>query len=240
VRGLDVEGLDWADCQRWFASVWEPGQHVAICAPTGGGKTTVVVWLARLRKWVVALDPKGGDDTLRATGFPRLSSWPPPRKAYKAMAEGKPVRYIVGPVADTGEDLPRLQATCQQCLRGVFDDGGWTTIIDEYQILSDRRMMGLSTDVDKLLIAARRKGVSVVTLFQAPKNISHAAHEQARWIWVSLTYDDDVVARLASMVGRNRDQMRGLIEGLDSTPYSWLIIGKNPREPIIATVPKEV
>ena len=37
---------------------WEVGQHVAVSAPTGEGKTTFAFGLLNLRRYVLALDPK--------------------------------------------------------------------------------------------------------------------------------------------------------------------------------------
>ena len=69
-----VEALGWADeFKPWFAEVWEPGQHLSVIAPTGAGKTTFVGGLLDLRRYVLALDPKGGDSTLSGLGYDRLA-----------------------------------------------------------------------------------------------------------------------------------------------------------------------
>ena len=80
----------------WLRTAWEPGQHVALIGPTGEGKSTFAGGILNQRKWVLALDPKGEDETLSATGYKRLTRWPPSSKDRDRIAEGKPARFIIG------------------------------------------------------------------------------------------------------------------------------------------------
>lgn len=236
----EVEGLEWDEFLEWFGPEFKPGQHMAIIAPTGSGKTTFLCGVLGLRRYVLAFDPKGGDETLAATGYPRLPSWPPPRKVYRDIANGKPARFRVGPMVETREDLPRLKAVHKAALGGVFDQKGWTVAIDEFQIMAHPRMMNLGTEAETLLISARSKKISVITLFQAPRWVPRAAADQADWVAVALTRDIDVVNRLAEMLGRPKAEVRGAVAGLGRREFSWLVAGKNPRSPLVVTIPDEV
>lgn len=235
----DVVGVEWERFEPWFAGKWEPGQHVAIISPTGSGKTTVLCHILPRRKFALAFDPKGGDETLDTLRWPRLEAWPPRQRVYEDMAEGKPAQFLVGPRVQRLEDRQRLKAVQLQALKGVFNDGGWTVAVDEFQLLSDKRMMDLGVAVEELLISARSKAVSVVTLFQAPRWVPRAAADQSSWIFCALTRDTDVVDRMAEILGRPRPEVRGAVEGLGARPYSWLIAPGNPRDPLIVTVPKK-
>jgi len=146
----------------------------------------------------------------------------------------------VGPRVNTRADLAVMRQVHQQALQGAFEQGRWTVAIDEFQLLADRRMANLSVEVETLLIAARDKGVSVVTLFQRPANVPRAAAEMASWLFLGLTLDTDTVNRLAEITGRPKTDIRGAISGLASRDYSWLVVPNNPRRPIIATVPRPV
>lgn len=56
---------------------WQPGQHVALIGKTREGKTNFAVWLlTELRKMVLALDPKGEDESLSNSGWTRVSTVP--------------------------------------------------------------------------------------------------------------------------------------------------------------------
>src|SRR5258708_36666052 len=80
LAGSRVVGVSWEVFLEYFADVWEPGQHIALVGPTGEGKTTFAVGILKARKWVMALDPKGEDDTLTASGFIRVTRLPLPRQ----------------------------------------------------------------------------------------------------------------------------------------------------------------
>jgi energy-coupling factor transporter ATP-binding protein EcfA2 len=234
----DIQAKSWDKFLSDFKSEWKPGQHIAIIAPTGQGKTTVLVSLLdQCRNFVLGFDPKGGDDTLAKTGFPRLPHWPPPAKAYDKMARGEPVKFLVGPKIAKLADRPILAAVQAAALEGAFDDRGWTVAIDELQIAADK--MGQADAIDNLLISARTRKVSVVSLFQRPANVPRSAYEMSSWIFLGLTLDVDTINRLAEIVGRPKYEIRGAVNGLARVDYSWLILPNNPRRPMILTLPRE-
>lgn len=234
-----IEGKPWDQFLSDFKRDWKPGQHVAIIAPTGQGKTTVLCSLLSLRNYVLALDPKGGDDTLPKTGFPRLSFWPPKGKDYDKMARGEPVRYIVGIEGRAKEKKLANRQLLAQVVPGAIENGGWTIAIDEFQLATDRRYFALAEEAEEGLISARKDKISIITLFQRPANVSRAAFEMASWIFLGLTLDVDTVNRLAEIVGRPRHEIRGAVEGLASHDFSWMCLPNNPRRPIVVTLPRE-
>jgi hypothetical protein len=142
---------------------------------------------------------------------------------------------MVGPIVVEEEDIERQIAIHRAALRGAFANGGWTIYVDELQIMADRRMMGLTTPIERQLISARDKAISVVTSYQRPANVPRTASDQATWIAVAYTRDVDVVNRLAEMLGRPKAEIRGAIEGLEE--YTWIVVGRNPREPLRVTRP---
>lgn len=231
--GPRVSGVHWDVFSQWWADVWEPGQHVALIGPTGVGKTTFAVPILRMRKYVLALDPKGGDSSLAKSGFERITSWPPPDKVRKGIAEGRPARLIVGAVVKRLDERPALKALQKKVLGAAFDEGGWTVYLDEFQLAADRRMMGLHIESETLLIAARDKGISVVTSYQAPAWVPTAASRQATWIVVWPTRDDDVIKKLSAIVGRPRQEIASALHALP--PHHVLVVGLDSRAPMVIT-----
>lgn len=240
----EVEAKPWSQFRPWFGSVWSPGEHIAVIAPTGAGKSTLVGGLLDLRRYVLVADPKGGDDIVNALGYRRLTKWPGERKMIEILNEdekkGRPSRFIIGPVANRGDDLPKLRQAIEDSLDGVFDLGGFTYYIDELQVTADRRMMNLAGKVDKLLVAARGKAVSVVCSFQQPRWVTSASLTQPTWLFAGFTRDVDTIGRMAELLGRPRAEIRGAMAALGTVPYSWLVVGRDPRSPLMLTKPDKI
>ena len=237
----EVLALDWeTEFLPWFQENWKPGEHVSIVAPTGAGKTTFAAGiLDSCRRFVLALDPKGGDSTLSTLGYERLSKWPGIKEMNKKLEaneeEGRPSRYIIGGMSRTEEEEENLRETMRQTLTDAWSMGGWTCYADELQLLTDPRMMNLKQPVDRMLIAARDRGLSFVSSYQSPSWVSPQAARQASWVAVSYTRDDETVSRLAEILGRPKPEVRGVFKGLKK--YSWVIVGRDPREPYRVTIP---
>ncbi len=230
-----VVGADWEDFRAYMHEHWTPGQHMALVGPTGEGKSTFAVGLLKDRNYVLALDPKGGDDTLAASGFLRTPGWPPPEHIWQDIADGKPARLILGRKGAPPEELAE---EFRAALNSVLDSGGWTVYVDEFQIAADRRMMKLDAEVERLLVSARYKKVSIITSFQAPAWVPSAATRQARWIMVWPTRDDDCIKRVAEKAGRDKKVLMEIVHKLPS--YHALVIPPKSTVPMIITKPPKV
>lgn len=238
----EVRGMTWRQFKSHFQKAWKPGEHIGVCGPTGCGKSTFVGGLLDQRKYVLVADPKGGDETLAALGLDRLAAWPGNRAMDKRIdkndRDGKPSRYIIGPIVSTSEDRPKLRKAIADSLVGAHDMGGWTYYLDELQVAADRRMLNLSGEIDNVLVAARSKGISLIVAMQQPKWVTSASLTQPTWFAVAGTRDTDTVNRLAELMGRPKAEIRGGLRGLER--FCWAVVGRNPYEPIIVTKPDEI
>ena len=191
---------------------------------------------------MLAADPKGGDETLGALRLESLPDWPGDRKMDELLAhherKGLPTLFRVGPVVQVEKDLERMRHAIADSLDGAWRMGGWTYYIDELQVVADRRLLDLSAKVDKLLVSARSKGVSVVYSFQQPKWVTSASLTQPTWLAVGYTRDTDTTNRLAELMGRPKAEIRGALRGLDR--FCWLVVGRDPREPLVVTKPNKL
>lgn len=233
-----VIGMQWEEFLAWLAKNWEPGQHMAIIAPTGEGKTTFAVPVLKLRKWVMALDPKGMDDTLSASGFLRIVQLPLHRKLRKDIEEGKPVRILIGGSNRTDEEETALVELMKRALKEARETGGWTVYADEFQVLADRRMFGLDKAVEKMLITARSAKSSVVTSFQAYAWVPKAAIRQCRFAVIGPTRDYDMIKAIAQGMGRDWKELVLILHQLPK--FHWVIIPRDVTAPVILTSPPEL
>jgi hypothetical protein len=229
----------------------EPGQHMPIIGPTGCAKTTHAVgFLNECRRWVLALDPKGKDRTLSAAGFVRVRELPQRgissltakdqtawRRIHKDIEEGRPARVVVGGGAHTDKEDEALRKLMREAITYCRHVGGWALYVDEFELLSSQRMMQLGSSIERMLIAARTDGTSVLTAFQAPAWVSRHATRQAR---KAVVYPQS-----ANMVKSVADEMcwdwRELAAILDELPpFYTATIGRPRHEPAIITKAPEL
>src|SRR5215475_11698870 len=118
-----IVGVSWETYLTWMYDNWHPGKHLALIGPTGEGKTTLAVGILNLRRWVIALDPKGEDDTLTASGFIRITELPLPRKLSRSVSEGKPLRIIIGGPSRDEKEQQELRELMRQAVEMVRGQG---------------------------------------------------------------------------------------------------------------------
>ena len=233
-----IVGVPWSVFLAWLADAWEPGQHLAIIGPTGEGKTTFVVGILGLRQWVIALDPKGEDETLAASGFMRVTSLPLSGDIRNRIAEGQPARLIIGGPSRTDAERAGLLLLMRQAIKMVREQGGWTLYVDEFQIISDVRMFGLGKPIEELLISARRNRSSIITSFQAPAWVPRAATRQAWGTLLLPTRDVNMIKAVAETMGRSWQELMSAVQQLPQ--YHGLFIPKSIHAPMILVNPPPV
>jgi hypothetical protein len=232
---------------------WQPGEHMALDGPTGEGKTTHAVGILATRKYVLALDPKGEDETLSASGYQRVTSiWQDSLRwrlahrkdaktwdtIHRRIDDGQDARVIVGGGSNSDEEDVALQKLMREAIIYSRYSGGWTLYVDEFELLSSQRMFNEGPRIERMLITARRKRTSVVTSFQAPAWISQHATRQARRAVKWPTGDADMVIKLARAMGRNWRDVGSAVDQLP--PYHTLTIPRGKFHPMIISSAPEL
>jgi hypothetical protein len=221
---------------------WAPGMHWALIGPTGEGKTTHSVGVLGQRKYVLALDPKGEDTTLAASGFRRVTGLPPkhkfPKDIQKDLDDGKAVRLIVGGSARTDEEDAKLQQLMREAITYARHAGHWALYVDEFELLSSQRMYKLGPLIERMLITARKDETSVVTSFQAAAWVSKHATRQATLCTLWPTRDRDMLKAVAQSMGRDWKAVANAVDLLP--PFHTLTIPKQIRAPMIMTTAPKV
>lgn len=265
-----VVWLDWDDYLKWLSGklrqvttawgetislgpAWAPGQHMALIGPTGGGKTTHAVGILGLRKYVLALDPKGEDETLSASGYVRVGSiWKPDLKwrirhrddartwdqIWRSIRDGQDARIIIGGPADDDAQFTRLKSLMNEAVGFCRYCGGFTQYCDEFEIASSRDMFALAPTINLALISARRKKTSVVNSYQAQAWVSKHAIRQARMAVMWPTGDRDMIKNVAQGMGRDWREIAGIIDQLPDFFTATIPRGKMSGPVVITHAPK--
>jgi len=233
-QGVEISAMSWEAFLEWWRPTWRMGEHLYIAGQTGAGKTTTGIRLIEHMPFVAALDAKGMDSSLSASGWPRVNKWLP-SSVKRDVKDGVPVRIVLGGPNNNDTQFDALAALLKRSVKGIWGMGKWVAFADEGQILADNRYIGAGVDIEKLLIAARDRGVSVVLGTQRPSVGQNAptviaAQQQATWMIVSRTRDMRVHVRLGELAGRPPDEMGQLISALPK--YYWAIFGLDPFEPV--------
>lgn len=254
--GPPVIGLKWPDFLRYMGWAWRPGQHIAMIGPTGEGKTTFAGGLLSLRKYVLALDPKGEDETLTATGYVRVSClpsdavnlvwrlrhWEAARtwdRIHNDIAAGRPARVIVGGPARSEKEDDANQRLMRRTFAYARQATHWAVYVDEFELISSQRMFRLGPQVERMLISARRDGTSVVTSFQAAAWVSKHATRQARFAVIWPTGDRQMIKNVAESMGRDWQDLARAVDELP--PFHTLVIPRGKSGgPLVCTSAPEL
>lgn len=253
-RGPLVTGMTWPQFLTHMQRTWEPGQHIAMIGPTGEGKSTFAGGLLSLRKYVLAFDPKGEDQTLSATGYERvlklpneIDMWERARRSAHArqwdrihqdIAEGRPAKLIIGGPSRTVAQDTRNQSLMHSAFQYAREAGGWTVYVDEFELISSQRQFNLGRWVERMLISARSEGTSVVTSFQAAAWVSKHATRQARMTVMWPTGDRDMIKAVASSMGRDWRQVAAAVDELPKYHVVVIPRGKTGGPLICTSAPK--
>lgn len=233
---------------------WQPGQHLAMLGKTREGKTNTVVWLcSELRKFVLALDPKGMDESLSASNWLRVSTVPggSRRPAWRskewrawediqdAVAEGRPARVIAGIESRTRRADEANRLLMADAIEYCRQAGGWTLVVDEHQVLSDQRMFGLGPAIARQAITAARDKTSLIINFQYLAWIEKAGVRQSTIIGMARTRDRDLIKMAATAAGRPWQEVAAVLDEFEHK-YWWAFLSDEPRSPIVMVRPPKV
>lgn len=222
---------------------WAPGQHASLIGKTREGKTNMAVaWISATRKYVLALDPKGLDETLTRSGWARVSGVPPrvalPREQQESLDEGRPVKLIVGMSTRTRREDEANRILMKDAIEYAREAGGWTLYVDEHQVLSDQRMFRLGPDIARMAVTAARDKTSVVTSMQFPSWVEQAPNRQATLLLMWKTGNRDLIKRASETAGRDWHTVGQIVDQLPK--YHCVVISDELRAPMMITKPPKV
>jgi len=207
---------------------YEPGEHLLIVEPTGGGKTHLAYQLLgeAMRQnpglSVVSLMPKPADPSTaawaRALDLRETPEWPPRRR----LLSGKPAGHVLWPPHRM--DLPPAQrreqigSVLQAGIDSQYRRGRSITFVDDAH--SAAVFMGLNEYLEELLVNGRAGGAAAWLALQKPSgsqatgSVSSFAYSSASHIFLGRDNDQRNIRRFGEIGGFDPGEVESIVRNL--------------------------
>lgn len=203
-----------------FSREWKADQHASLIGPTGRGKSyTARQILSRRRGRIAIMSPKGADKTMKDFGH-RVRKWPPPLWTPRQQGDQWVIR--LEPKLTRPEHVAEIRKHFESCLTGTFAQQDWTVYVDELQVVSDPRMMGLGKLVEQILITGRSRNTSVMSAIQAPRWAPRAAYDQSSHVLLWRQRDKPALKRISEISGVDTDEVVDIVKNLEFHEFVWV------------------
>jgi hypothetical protein len=186
-----------------MATVWLQGEHIALIAQTGTGKTTLASKILSIRSYPVVLAVKRRDESLllfEQEGYKTISKWPPERAFHKIVLWFKP--------DSLSDDLAAQAKRIHRAFNDMYLAGGYAIYLDEVGYLSGTLRLG--RDIGVLMSQGRSNNLSIIAGMQRPSsvvaNVPKETFTQARHILIGKYTDEleqETSARIAGITRQN-------------------------------------
>jgi hypothetical protein len=228
------------DRQFFLREVWDyqPGEHVTVLAPSGGGKTHLAYQLLgetahpELQACVIVMKPR--DETVdkwnRRLKFKVVRDWPPTKIA--GMITKRPSGYVLWP--KESEDPDETDARHYRIFRRAILDlyyhavskksltksVGKITFADEVVSLEDE--LGLRPELQRVWSKGRSMSDGLWGASQRPAYISRFAY-QAHHLFLGNDPDEDVQKRYGEIGGGiDKELVRALCANLKDKQFVYI------------------
>lgn len=196
-----IDRVPWDEHFRMMARRWEPGQHITGAGHNGCGKTTLMVQLLPLRRFVCVVGTKpttpGRLDPvlagLKRDGYDVRATLPQVGPAHRSR------RVLLWPRYRSLADRPAQRDLIRDALADAFTDGGWCLAADEIAYLV--RQLGLGPHLVQLLTQGRSQDVSHVGFTQRPSHIPLEYYTEPTYLYAWRTRNPNDLRRLSDLSG---------------------------------------
>ena len=217
-------------------------EHLAIYGQTGRGKSYfekyVLMERARLRgSQIVVIATKPADKTLVSTGWPIITSWPPPHGWRHRREDYDQVIFWAKAKGLGREGQAQQRAQIEELLERLWvPDSNRIVVFDEIAYVE--KELQLATHTARYFREGRGLGITVVATTQRPAGVSRYMHSETAWTVFFAPKDEEDAERMAQVAGFKNYYMRVLME-LDASKYEFLLVHNLTNEAVITSLPRK-
>lgn len=176
------------------------GHHVAVIAPTSGGKTTLVT------KGLLPMLQGTADILLLDTSSdPKLKNYGQPYSKYGKIKGLRRLSVSDYSAASTEK--------IHKAMNKAYKQGNCVIVFDEVRQITDKKYLGLQASAESLWLFSRKRENLVVGLTQAPRYVPSAFYDQSQLHFIFRIRDKRALLRLAE-IGGDYDTLKQVLPTL--------------------------
>lgn len=196
---------------------WKPGEHFGLIGPTGMGKSTMLINLLPLQRYVTVFATKPHDSTMdkliKHDNYLKMSEW---RKLDPAQFP----RRVVWPDARGIDAEAKQKAVFKDAFAQIYREGGWCLALDETWYMDN--ILNLEREIKIYLLQARSLGISLVMATQRPAWVPRELYSSCTHLMFWKTNEEQDLRSLAGIGFLSGDLIRDTVANLD--PFQVLYI----------------